>query len=208
MDIREIEDLIKNLKSVINCRIVLGEDEKIKEVHVVANESRSAKQISRDVQSILAAIYESETDYKKISVAQVKETNRDLSGRQLKIKCIERTTVQSKFKVKVVLEKDGEEYTGECSGMNNSTLCLRKTGEATVLAIEQFLREDGILSLDDIKIIEIANIKTVVVAVTVYSNEKSTEYSGSSILSHDSFDCVVRAILDAIDPLVKRFSED
>ena len=208
MEIREIEDLVKNLKSVINCRITQDEEENIKEVHIVANESRSAKQISRDVQSIIAAIYDTKVDYKKISIAQVKESKQDLCERKLKIKSIERSTFQSKHKVKVTLEKDKEEHIGECSGMNNSTLCLRQTGEAAIHAIENFMQEEGVMSLDDIKIIDIAGIRTVVVALTVYTEEKSVEFCGSHILSHDPFDCVVRAVLDAINPLIERFYED
>jgi len=208
MEIREIEDLIKNLKSVINCRITQDEVENIKEVHIVANESRSAKQISRDVQSIIAAIYDTRVDYKKISIAQVKESKKDLCERKLKIKSIERATILSKHKVKVILEKDKDEYTGECSGMNNSTLYLRQTGEAAIHAIESFMQEEGVMSLDDIKIIDIAGIKTVVVALTVYTEEKSVEFCGSYILSHDPCDCVVRAVLDAINPLIERFYDD
>ncbi len=208
MDIREIEDLIKNLKSVINCRILFGDNENIKEVHIVANESRSAKQISRDIQSILAAVYGMEIDYKKISIAQVKDTSQTNLERRLKIKSIERTSKQSKYFVKVTLEKDQEEFFGERTGMNNATLCLRLTGEAAILAVEQFLQEENIMSLDDIKMIDIANIKTVVVALTVYSEDQSVEFCGSAILTHDPFDCVVRAVMDAINPLIERYSED
>ncbi len=86
MDIREIEDLIKNLKSVINCRILLNENDIIKEVHIVANESRSAKQISRDIQSIIATVYGMELDYKKISIAQVKDSTQNQDDRRLRIK--------------------------------------------------------------------------------------------------------------------------
>lgn len=208
MDIKEMEDLIKNLKSVINCRILLADNESIKEVHIVANESRSAKQISRDVQSILAAVYNAEVDYKKISIAQVKDTTIDSQDRRLKIKSIERVTIQSKFNVKVILEKDKEEYVGECSGMNNSTLCLRRTGDAAILAVEQFMQEENIISLDDIRIVDIANLQAVVVAITVYAEDRSVEFCGSAIMSHDSFDCIVRAVLDAINPLIERFNED
>lgn len=208
MDIKEIEDLIKNLKSVINCRIVANETEDIREVHIVANESRSAKQISRDIQSILAAVYGMEIDYKKISIAQVKDTPKTYDERRLKIKSIEKVSMQSKFRVKVVLEKDSEEFTGECSGMNNETLCMRRTGEAAVYAVEKFMQEENILSLDDIKIVDIANIRTVVVALTVYSEDRSVEFCGSAILNHDPFDCVVRAVMNAIEPLLERYNED
>jgi hypothetical protein len=208
MEIREIEDLIKNLKSVINCRILLNENDIIKEVHIIANESRSAKQVSRDVQSILAIVYGMEIDYKKISIAQVKDTARNDNDRRLRIKSIERTSMQSKYNVKVTLEKDQEIFVGESTGMNNATLCLRLTGEAAVLAIEHFLQEEDIMSLDDIKIVNIANIQTVVVALTVYSEDQSVEFCGSAILNHDSFDCVVRAVMDAINPLIDRYNED
>lgn len=208
MEIREIEDLIKNLKSVINCRILLSDNDAIKEVHIIANESRSAKQISRDVQSILAIVYGMEIDYKKISIAQVKDTARHDNDRRLRIKAIEQTSQQSKYHVKVTLEKDQETFSGECTGMNNATLCLRLTGEAAIRAIEQYMQEEGIMSLDDIKIITIANIQTVVVALTVYSEEQSVEFCGSAILNHDSFNCVVRAVMDAINPLIERYNED
>ncbi len=208
MEIKEIEDLIKNLKSVINCRILLNENDSIREVHIVANESRSAKQISRDIQSILATVYGIEMDYKKISIAQVKDSTQNKDDRRLRIKSIERTSMQSKYFVKVTLEKDQDIYTGECTGMNNATLCLRLTGEAAIHAIEQFLQEENIISLDDIKIINMANIQTVVVALTVYSEDQSVEFCGSAILNHDSFDCVVRAVMDAINPLIERYNED
>lgn len=208
MEIREIEDLIKNLKSVINCRILLNESDNIKEVHVMANESRSAKQISRDVQSILATVYGMEIDYKKISIAQVKDTTQSQDERRLRIKSIERTSMQSKYSVRVTLEKDQEVYVGECTGMNNATLCLRLTGDAAVRALEHYMQEDDIMSLDDIKIVSIANLQTVVVALTVYSEDQSVEFCGSAILTHDSFDCVVRAVIDAISPLIERYNED
>jgi hypothetical protein len=208
MDIREIEDLIKNLKSVIHCKITLGENEQIKEVHVVANESRSAKQVSRDVQSILAAIYDADVDYKKISIAQIRESKQNLSERKLRIKSIEHATQQSKYRVKVTLEKDQEGYSGESTGMNHSALCLRKTGEAAVAAIESFMQEEGIISLNDIHTFSLANIETVVVALTVFAQERSVELCGVAILGHDPFDSAVRAVLDAINPLLEKYCED
>lgn len=204
MDIKEIEELILNLKSVINCRILFDENENVKEVHVVANESRSAKQISRDIQSIFAAAYGDELDYKKISIAQVKDNMINAPQQRLQIKSIDRTSLQSKYFVQVILEKDQNEYVGESSGMNNATLCLRLTGEAAVNAIEQYLQTEGVLSLDDIKIIDIANIQTVVVALTEYSENRSVEFCGSAILGHDRFDCVVRAVMDAVSPMIER----
>lgn len=208
MDLREIEDLIKNLKGVLNCKITTDDMQIIREVHIVADESRGAKQISRDIQSILVAVYGVELDYKKISIAQVKGAVYEQPERRLRIKAIERYSMQSKYHVKIVLEKDGDEFTGECTGMNNAALCLRRTGEAALLAVEKFLGEDGILSLDDIKVIDLTNIRMVAVAMTAYTEERGVEFCGCAILGHDNFDCVVRAVLDAINPLVERYMDD
>ncbi len=208
MDLKENEELIRNLKGVLNCKITTDDAQQIREVHVVADDSRGAKQISRDVQSILAAVYGVELDYKKISIAQVRGAVRAQPERKLRIKAIERYSMQSKYHVKIVLEKDGEEFAGECSGMNNAALCLRKTGEAALLAVEKFLGEDGILSLDDVKVIDLTNIRMIAVAMTAYTEERGVEFCGCAILGHDNFDCVARAVLDAINPLVERYIND
>lgn len=92
--------------------------------------------------------------------------------------------------------------------MNNAAICLRRTGEATLLAVEKFLGDEGILSLDDIKVIDMTNIKMVAVALTAYTEENSKEYCGCSVMGHDNTECVVRAVLDAINSLVEKYIDD
>lgn len=208
MDLREIEELIINLKGVLNCRITEDESQSINEIHIVADESRGAKQISRDIQSIFSAIYGITLDYKKISIAQIKGKIQDGSTSKLKIKSIERNTTRSKYNAKIVLEMGGEEYLGESFGMNNFSLAIRRTAEATLLAVEQFLGEDGILALDDVKVVNLSNTQLIVVIMTAFSEERGIEFCGCASVDEDKYEATVRAVLNAIEPLVERYIND
>lgn len=208
MDLREVEELIINLKGVLNCRITEDNLQEINEVHIVADESRGAKQISRDVQSIFSAVYGMALDYKKISIAQIKGRLRQQSQSRLAIKSIERNTTRSKYSARIVLEKDGEEYTGESFGMNNFTLSLKRTAEAALLAVEKFLGEDGILSLDDIKVVNMSNTQMIACTVTAFSEERGIEFCGCAGVSEDKYDAAVRSVLNAIAPLLDRYMDD
>lgn len=205
MDFREIEELIINLKGVLNCRITEDESQSINEIHIVADESRGAKQISRDIQSIFSAVYGITLDYKKISIAQIKGKIRDGSASRLKIKSIERNTTRSKYNAKIILEKDDEEYVGQSSGMNNFSLALRRTAEAALLAIEQFLGEDGILALDDVKVVNLSNTQIIAVVMTAFSEERGIEFCGCAAVDEDKYEATVRAVLNAIGPLVEKY---
>ncbi|MDD4717800.1 MAG: hypothetical protein PHN99_06765, partial [Eubacteriales bacterium] len=107
MQLNEIEDLIMNLKGVLNCRITEDEDNSVREVHIVADESRGAKQISRDVQSVFSATYGISLDYKKISIAQIRGKLKEQNSSKLKVRNFERNISRSKCHVRVILEKDG-----------------------------------------------------------------------------------------------------
>lgn len=208
MQIIEIEDLIVNLKGVLNCRITEDEDKAIREIHIVADESRGAKQISRDVQSVFAAALGVSLDYKKISIAQIKGKLKEQAAQKLRIKNFERNVTRTRCNVRIVLEKDGEEFTGETTGIANFQMCLRKTAEAALLAVESFLGEEGILAIDDIKVVNLSNTQVIAVSVTAFTEERGIEFCGCASVADDKYDAAVRAVLNAINPLIERYIND
>ena len=208
MQISEIEELVMNLKGVLNCRITEDENQTIKEIHIVADETRGAKQISRDIQSIFAAALGVSLDYKKISIAQIRGKLKEQAVSRLKISNYERSVTRSKCHVRVVLEKDGEEFSGESTGMNNFPMCLRKTAEAALLAVESFLGEEGILALDDIKVVNLSNTQIIAVSLTAFAEERGIEFCGCCAVAEDKFDASVKAVLNAISPLIERYLND
>jgi hypothetical protein len=67
--VEEIEQAVAGLKDVRSARLVADNSGGILEVHVVADSSRSAKMVARDVESILVAKIGLSIDHRKISVA-------------------------------------------------------------------------------------------------------------------------------------------
>jgi len=206
MQINEIEELVKNLKGVLNCRITHDNTDEIKEIHIVADETRSPKQVSRDVQSVFQATFNIPLDYKKISIAQIRDSVNSINSRSgLKLSSFEKKVSGGNCLVKVVLTDGQDIYVGENTGMNNFSTTLRKTAEATLFAIESMIGETGVLALNDAKVIDISVKQAVVVDVTAFTQERAVEFCGCSVVYDDKYESAVKAVLSATSPLVERF---
>jgi hypothetical protein len=72
-----IEEAIVRIAAVDAARVVVVDDV-VREVHVVADRSRPAKHIGRDVQSLLAATWGVECDQRTVSVVQLGGPDVDL----------------------------------------------------------------------------------------------------------------------------------
>jgi hypothetical protein len=78
---RRAEALVGEVLGVVASRIVPGFDRPVDEVHVVATTDRSAKQIVRDVQSLLYAQMAISIDHRVVSVVQI-DAGEDLAAAQ------------------------------------------------------------------------------------------------------------------------------
>ena len=65
MQLEECENLLKQIRDVISVSIVLDEHNQIEEIHVLAEDNRSAKQLVRDIETLLRVEYGIELDHKK-----------------------------------------------------------------------------------------------------------------------------------------------
>src|SRR5690554_4190550 len=118
MNIELIERTLEKIESVVSCRIILGENEEIEEVHIVSNGLRSAKQIARDIQSVLIATYDIQTDYKKISIAQIFDDSLKRPECRLKLESVSHDNSGKKATVKVALSNERNTYESSNSGIN------------------------------------------------------------------------------------------
>jgi hypothetical protein len=66
----ELEDALRQIPGVRAVSVVTGPDAVPTEIHVVANHSKGAKQVVRDVQSLAIASYDLDIDHRIISVVQ------------------------------------------------------------------------------------------------------------------------------------------
>ena len=65
----EIEGTLSRLRGILSARVVRDERGEIQEVHVLADEGRHPKQISRDIESALFSEFGIRIDHRKISIA-------------------------------------------------------------------------------------------------------------------------------------------
>ncbi|MEG0951933.1 MAG: hypothetical protein RSE96_08405, partial [Niameybacter sp.] len=70
MNSEQLNDIIKKINGVLHSKIkeINGQ---IEEIHIVASKNKSAKQIVRDIESTIFAMFDYEIDRKKISIAQL-----------------------------------------------------------------------------------------------------------------------------------------
>jgi hypothetical protein len=72
-EIEKIEKSLKNLNDVLFVKMILSEQKEINEIHVITKDSSNPKKIIRDIESFLLAKHNIQVDYRKISIAQVKD---------------------------------------------------------------------------------------------------------------------------------------
>lgn len=71
MNYEEVELFLNNIKSVISSKIITDSNDEICEIHVLSDNSRHSKQISRDIRTALLSQFNINVDYKIISIAQI-----------------------------------------------------------------------------------------------------------------------------------------
>lgn len=199
MDIRAVEEYLKQVKSVIHSRILLDDYGSIKELHIVSDSNRSPKQVSRDIQSVLVSTFGIVVDYKKISIAQIDCGLVESPDFRLKIKSIDYSINGSKLSVKVALEHEESSYEGSCCGINTQNNCLRMVGKSTLYAVERFLDIEEKFSLEDIKVCPSAGRDIILVTVVAFLDGREWVLSGSAVVVNDKRESVVRAVLDSVN---------
>lgn len=197
-----IEETIEKIDSIIGCKFVIDEDEEIQEVHIVSNGCRNAKQISRDVQSVLIASYCLNVDYKKISIAEIPELDFKKTRSRLKIESISHENSSKRASIKVVLSDLENFYETELNGINTRRNIEKMIVEATLKDIENFYGCEDEFILEDVKTVQLSTDKVVIVIVMKLDNGVETRMSGSCIIRTDYKEAVVKATLDTLNRFI------
>ena len=197
-----IEKSLEKLESIISSRFVLDRGENIEEIHVVSNGRRSAKQLSRDIQSILIATYDIEVDYKKISIAEVKGMDLTKNHNRLKVEGVSYENNGQKAAVTVSLSSGENVYSYSDIGLNTPRNIDRMLVTATLKNIENALEVEDVFILEDIKSVQLSMDKVVLVVVMCITSGEEKRMCGSCIVKNDYRQSVVKATLDAINRCV------
>jgi len=205
-EVEDIEKSLKDLNDILFGKIVLSEDGDIKEIHIITKDSSNPKRITRDIESFLLAKYNIQVDYRKISIAQVKDKEiRDEqikeeeleSSLRIKFSDIKAEAIGNQFEVCVKLENNGKIYEGKVSGKNWDENREYLVAKAALEAISFYLEGSVFFQVDAIKKIELDSKEIIVVSINLIDSKRKENLVGSTVVKDDLNKAVVKAILKA-----------
>ncbi len=204
-EIEEVEKSLKNLNDILFVKIMLSEEKDVKEIHVITKDSANPKKIIRDIESFLLAKYNIEVDYRKISIAQVKDEGikegqikAELeSPLRLKFSDIQVVTTGNHFEVLVQLECNGKIYEGKVSGINWDQNQEYLVAKATLEGISSYLEGSVFFQVGEIKKVKLDSKDIVMVSIYLINSKRKENLVGSTVIKDDFNKAVVRAILKA-----------
>ncbi|GAW30736.1 hypothetical protein [Carboxydocella sp. JDF658] len=198
--IREFEAIIRQIKDVVSAKIVSNEYGEVQEVHVLAKQNRSPKQLVRDIESAVMAQFGVALDHKKISVAQM-ANEEEIPVTEVRPKLIraELFTEGVQARAEVELQLGDDTMFGRAQGPGAYNNKLRLVAQATLDALERYLRGNCTFAVDDVAIIHLGRKQAAVVAVTLVTPEEEEALIGSAYVRVDEWETVVKATLNAVN---------
>lgn len=215
-DVRqEVERQLARMEGVTAARVVPGSQRPIDELHLVATNERSPKQLSRDVQSLLIAQFGIEVDHRVVSVVQLAdELVEDAGGeprtvpgrrRQPLLQSVTTSDASVSFEATVVLEFDSEEHRGSSRGPSSLESRLTVVARATLDAVEPLLPDGYAVDLLWVDIASVSmNNRTVISTLNAQTARQEQLLSGSAVVSRDVGTAAARSVLDALNRVVDR----
>jgi hypothetical protein len=195
--VEEIEKSINKLNGVLFSKIVLAKNQEIKEIHIITKDFCNPKKISRDIESLLIAQYNIAIDYRKISIAQVRE-EKDYSNR-MKFSDISVSSTEEQLQVKVKLENKDRIFEGkiDCTNWNRNKEYI--IARATLDAITSFMNGKIFFQVDEIKTLQMEGKEVILISINLLSSEGKENLVGAALVGDDQNKTIVNAILKAVN---------
>lgn len=212
---QECVALLSKIPGVFSANVSEDGQGDIAEIHILASTRRNAKQISRDVQSAIAAAFHREVDHRTISIAQIdsvayggvddRRMRQDVRVRYVGMNVAMR---EGRRIYQVRLVREDAEHLGEASCPNSPHQKRRAVAEATIRALEGALSLEGKLSLVAVTNTDVAGIPIIVCAIECPEVKDGRLLIGAAHYMHDDdeAECVVRATLDALNRFCGRLA--
>ncbi|MBE3589675.1 MAG: hypothetical protein IMW98_02465 [Firmicutes bacterium] len=225
VSVHVVEDLIRELPAVLDARLVVNPWGGVEEVHVLADRTRPAKGIVRDVESALMARWGLRIDRKKISVAQVRGLPPADKFVRVKVTrlSLSQDTVAGRVRVeleiapepqrdrlgRIILDPEIPEgpWHGRAEGPSLGDAARRVGAEALLAALNQALQDGHWLECWAVETHEVG-AHPVVTALVLYRMPRGRQQllCGSVVLKEgdDAVQAGIRAAMDATNRIFGR----
>jgi hypothetical protein len=205
VDTMEIETLIAQVRGVMAVRVVRDAQGQIDEIHVVGSPGRSAKQMVRDVESILYVRGRLRVDHRKISLVQIAETAIQPAEVRVRLFDIVRAADEQGLKISVVLGMGEQRVNGVGRvrpGHDDPPELL--AGYAAVHALNQLIGARGQLRLENLQRQPFGQLDICLSHLSLVTDDGIEVLLGTSAIRDDELATAVRAVLDAVNRTLQR----
>jgi len=202
--IKDVETAIKQIASVISCRVFAeAETGEIEEIHILADTSRHAKQVVRDVETICRACLGIRIDYRRISVVQLADAADlipETVDARVSLESVRLSLSGNTEDVEVGLRWGNEFQAGSASGVKRRRGGLELVATATLNAVKGFSYSKGMdMVLEDIVTQRICGQIAVVALIVLVDGGRERMCLGSSFVKTHEVEAGARCILDALN---------
>ncbi|MBA1333999.1 MAG: hypothetical protein HPY66_1483 [Firmicutes bacterium] len=194
-----LQELINDVEGIVSSKVKLDGNGNAIEIHALADKSRNAKQIVRDIQSAVMAKFGIDIDHRIISIAQLNCDNALPKELRLVFKSMEQVSKGLDLEVKVTLSHRDKDYTGSCKGINTSRNVGRIVAQSALQAVSEFMNFGEAFIVEDIRELKMASSNVVNVAITYIDRNGEQMLVGSSVVAGDTKEAIVKATLDAVN---------
>ena len=202
MDFIEFQNVISKIEGIKYVKLIF-DDKEIQEIHVISNAMRSPKQIVRDIETTLLAIFNYRIDRKIISIGQIDDGEKRKLGRII----YEGTSAFVKDNIvqcEVKLFFDEEEYSSTERAVNTSLNRNRVVAKATINTIEHIIGQALLFDVENVIVSDSRDTTFVTVIVNMIENSKEEKLIGTAIVRNDLNEAICKATLDAINRIVEK----
>jgi len=198
--VENFEKIINQMRDVISSRVIINERGAIDEIHVLAGSGRSPKQIVRDIESAFVAHFDVKIDHKKISIAQLGESEeRLIGGVRVMLNSVGYDVTRVMGEARVKLEFQGQEALGIAKGANSRLNRLRLVAQATLNAVEEYFQHNCVFTLEDVREVALGQVTGIVVAVCLVTPVNEQVLIGAVLAGENTQESVAKATLDAMN---------
>lgn len=202
VDAERLEADIRSIPGIRAARVVVEADGRVSEVHVVAGEDKTAKQVVRDIQTLAMASSGTQIDYRVVSVVQL--GNGAAADAPSGSPAPRRTLSEMAWTVagnlttcRVELAAGEERQSAEVSGPSTGRGRLRLAAGAAAQALEKLDTKGLALDVADVIVTEAGGRRVALVLLIVLHAGGEEMLSGAALVRTDEADAVARAVLDA-----------
>lgn len=191
------KELVEQLPGILSVEFVL-EENGVREVHVLSDQSRGPKQLVRDIQSALFAQFQLELDHRIVSVAQIPGIPK---GEQHRLICdrLELSSARNGCEASISLRLGDRNESGTAASDLSASGRSRAIAQATVDAINGFLSVGCRFYLEDTRSLAMGSRTAVLVGLRLENNGRTEELLGACFQGDDANFSVSTATLDAVN---------